>query len=205
MTRIIAKLISWLAGKVVVYAVILALLLGIFVVKVLPPMIVKYHENELEKAIVELSESRALVGELAERVDSISGEIQTRTKELRELEEKRQSMEKWLEKILNVFRRDEIAAEKERIEAKERALRTNIRVAAEERRGLRIEGGESEEELARRELLRDEKESQLRDMQGMRAAMDSLMRHQFRELALKALVILAALIVIDSDGHGACS
>jgi uncharacterized protein (AIM24 family) len=196
MTRILAKLISWLAGKVVIYVVILGLLLGIFMVKVLPPMIVKYHEKELEKAISELSESRALVGEIAQKVDSISGDIQTRTKELRELERKRQSMEKFLEKILNVFRREEIAAEKKRIETKERELRKEILSAAKERRDLRLEGGESGEELKRRELLREEKERQLKDMQGMRAAMDSLMRNQIRDLAFKALLILAALIII---------
>gem|GEM_PF-2513768 len=33
-------------------------------------------------------------------------------------------------------------------------------------------------------------------MQGMRDAMDNLMKHQFRELALKALMILAAIILI---------
>jgi len=196
MTRILAKMISWLAGKVVVYAVILALLLGVFMVKILPPMIVKYHEKELEQAISQLSESRELVGELAEKADAISSDIEARTRELRELEEKRQSMEKWLEKVLNVFRRDEIAAEKKRIQVKESALRMKIREASDERRELRIEGGETEEELRRRELLRDEKQRQLRDMQGMREAMDSLMRHQFRELALKALLILAALILI---------
>ena len=93
MARIIAQLISWLAGKVVVYVVILALLLAIFVVMVVPSMVVKYHEKELEKAIAELSDSRALVGELAERAKGIGAEIDQRTKQLRELDEKRRAME----------------------------------------------------------------------------------------------------------------
>lgn len=196
MARIIARLISWLAGKLVVYVVILGLLLGIFVVKILPPMIVKYHENQLEKAIAELSESRALVGELAEKVEVISGSIETRTKELRELEKKRQTMEKFLEKILNMFRRDEVLAEKKRIEKKERELRGEIREFAENRQQLRIQGGESAEELKQRELLRDEKEKQLREIQELREAMDDLMKNQLRQLAFKALLILAALILI---------
>lgn len=196
MAGIIARLISWLAGKVVVYAVILGLLLGIFLVRILPPMIVKHHEKQLEQAIAELSESRAMVGELAEKVEVIGESIDTRTKELRELERKRQSMEKFLEKILNIFRRDEVLAEKKRIERKERALRNEIRDFAQDRRQLRIEGGETEEELKKRELLRDEKEKQLRDIQELREAMDDLMQNQLRHLAFNALLILAALIVI---------
>ena len=196
MTQILARLISWLAGKVVIYAVILGLLLGIFMVKILPQMIVKYHEKELEKAIAELSESRALVGEFAVKVDSLSEDIEVRTRELRELEKKRQAVENFLDKIRNMFRRGEIEAERKRIDQKQRLLRDDIRASAAERRELRIEGGESEEELLRRELLRDEKERQLRNMEGMRDAMDNLMRYHFRELAVKALLILAALILV---------
>lgn len=196
MARIIARLISWLAGKVVIYAIILGILLAIFVVKFVPPMVVKYHEKELEKAIAELSESRALVGELAERAEKIGGEIEDRTRELRELEEKRQTMEKWLEKVLNLFRRDEVVAEKKRIEAKEKRLRSEISGFADDRKQIRIDGGETEEEIRKRELLRDEKEKQLREIQEMRRAFDDLMRNELRELALKALLILAALILI---------
>jgi hypothetical protein len=196
MATIIARLLSWLAGKMVIYVVILALLLGIFVVKVVPPMVVKYHENELEKAIAELSESQALVGELAERAKKIGSEIENRTQELRELEQKRQTMEKWLEKVLNLFRSDEIDAEKKRIEAKDKRLRGEIREYGNDQRQIRIDGGETEEEIKKRELLRDEKEKQLREIQEMRRAFDDLMRNELRELAIKALLILAALILI---------
>lgn len=48
MGQIIARLIAWLAGKVVIYALILGILLAIFVIKVVPPMVVRYHEKELE-------------------------------------------------------------------------------------------------------------------------------------------------------------
>ncbi|MEP2775258.1 MAG: hypothetical protein ABJQ29_01830 [Luteolibacter sp.] len=196
MVAIFARLISWLAGKVVIYVVILGLLLAIFLVAAVPPMVTKYHERELEKAIAQLSESKALVGELAERAEKISDDIQSRTDELRELEEKRQEMEKWLEKVMNVFRKKEVQAEKERIAAKEKRLRNEISGYAEERKQIRIEGGESEEELKRRELLRDDKERQLREIQEMRRALDSLMRNELRALALKALMILAAIIII---------
>jgi uncharacterized protein (AIM24 family) len=196
MARIIARLISWLAGKAVVYLVILALLLGIFVVKVVPPMVVKYHEKELEKAIAELSESRALVGELAVRAQRISGEIEQRTKELHKLDEERRKFNEWWEKVKNLFNGDEIEAERKRIEAKEKRLTEEINSFSKDKRQLRIEGGETEEELKRRELLRDEKEKQLGEIKEMRAAFDSLMRNEFRQLALKALLILAALILI---------
>lgn len=196
MAAIIARLISWIAGKVVIYVIILGVLLAVFLVLAVPPMVTKYHERELEKAIAQLSESKALIGELAERAEKISSDIDTRTTELRELEKKRQEMEKWLEKLMNVFRREEVQAEKERIEAKEKRLRGEISAFAEDRRQIRIEGGESEEELKRRELLRDDKERQLRDIEEMRGALDSLMRNELRVLALKALMILAAIIII---------
>lgn len=196
MSAIIARLISWLAGKVVIYVVILGLLLVIFLVVAVPPMVTKYHERELEKAIAQLSESEALVGELAERAKEISSDINVRKNELRELEKKRREMEKWLEKLMNVFRREEVQAEKERIEAREKRLRGEIVAFAQDRREVRIEGGETEEELKRRELLRDDKERQLRDIQEMRGALDSLMRNELRVLALKALIILAAIIII---------
>ena len=196
MSAIIARLVTWLAGKVVIYLVILGLLLAIFLVAAVPPMVTKYHERELEKAIAQLSESKALVGELAERAEAVTGEIQSRTEELRELEQKRQEMGKWLEKLMNVFRKKEVLAEKQRIEEKQKLLRAEISVFATDRRQIRIEGGESEEELKRRELLRDEKQQQLREIQEMRQALDSLMRNELRVLALKALLILAALIII---------
>jgi hypothetical protein len=196
MAQIIARIIAWLAGKVVIYALILGILLAIFVIKVVPPMVVKYHERELEKAITELNESKALVGELAERTKGISGGIDDRMRELRELEEKRKTMEKWLEKVMNIFRRGEVEAEKKRIDAKEKRLRGEIGESAEELRRLRIEGGETEEEIKRREVLRKEKEKQLRGIQEMRRSFDELMRNELRQLALKALLILAALIMI---------
>ncbi len=196
MAHLILKIISWLASKAVTYVLILALLLGIFVVRVVPPMVVKYHEDELEKAIAELSESKALVGELAEKVKTISGDIESRARELRELEEKRRTMEKWLEKIMNVFRKDEVRKQKESIEKKEREIRKEMSGFAQDRRQLRIDGGESEAELKRKELLRDEKEKQLREIQEMRQAFDSLMKNELRQMALVALGILAAIIIV---------
>lgn len=195
MARIISQLISWLAGKVVIYVVILALLLAVFVVKVVPPMVVKYHEKELEKAIAELSESRALVGELAERAKMIGGEIERRNEQLRELDEKRRAMEEFWAKVKNFFNKDEIKAEQDRIGAKEERLRGEISAFKKDEKQLRIEGGETEEEVKRRELLRDEKEKQLREIKEMRAALDSLMQNEFRQMAFKALLILAALII----------
>lgn len=197
MARIIALLISWLAGKVMIYAVILALLLAIFVVKLVPPMVVKYHEKELEKAIAELSESKAMVGELADRARKIETEISERKREMEELDARRQSLQRLVNKIWNnVFKRKELAAEKERIDRRNRRLQEETRAAEKERRELQIAGGETGEELKRRELLRDEKAKQLREIQEMRAAFDSLMQNEFRQLAFKALLILAALILI---------
>ncbi len=196
MGKIIAKLISWLAGKAVVYAVILALLLAVFVVTVVPPMVAKYHERELEKAISELSESRQLVGELAEKAKTISGDIEEKTRKLKELDKDRRELEKWLEKIKNLFKSDEAKRKRDRIAKQERELREEVRALASDRRELRIAGGESEKELLERELLRDEKEKQLREIQELRGAFDHLMRNELRGLAIKAGWILAAIIFI---------
>lgn len=196
MVQIIAKLISWLAGKIVVYAIILGLLLAIFVITVVPPMVAKYHERELERAIAELSESKQLVGELAEKAKAISGDIEEKTRRLKELDEDRRELEKWLEKIKNLFRRGEVEKDRERIAKQERELREEVRSLASDRTQLRIAGGESEEELKKRELLRDEKEKQLREVQELRTAFDSLMKDELRLLAIKAGWILAAIIFI---------
>ncbi len=197
MARIIAALVTWLAGKVAIYAVILALLLGIFVAKVVPPMVVRYHEKELGKAIAELSESRALVGDLAERAQDIGAEIGAKKRQLDEINRRRDELGKMFNKIWNnIFNRGELAAEKTRLDKQQERLDNEILQAREKLRLLEIEGGETEEELKRRELLRDEKERQLSEIHGMRAAFDSLMRNELRELAFHALLILAALILI---------
>ncbi len=196
MGQIIARIIAWLAGKVMIYALILGILLAIFVIKVVPPMVVRYHEKELERAIAELSKSKALVGELAERAKGISGEIESKMAELRALEEKRKTMEDWLEKVLNIFRREEVQQEKAVIEAKEKRLRGEIDASSKELKQIRIDGGETEEEIKRRELLRNEKEKELGEIHSVRKALDELITTQLRQIALNALLILAALIIV---------
>lgn len=196
MAGLIARIISWIAGKVVIYVVVLGLLLAVFLVAAVPPMVTKYHERELETAIAQLSESKALVGELAERAEKISADIKSRSDELRQLDKKRKEMEEFWAKVKSLFQREKIEIETKRIEAKEKRLLAEISAFAEDRRQIRIEGGETEEELKKRELLRDDKERQLREIQEMRDALDSLMRNQLRVLALKALLILAAIIII---------
>ena len=196
MANIIAKLISWLAGKVIIYALILGLLLAVFMVTVVPPMVAKYHERELQRAIAELSETKQLVGELAEKAKTISGQIEEKTRKLKQLDEERRELEQWIEKIKNLFRKDEAEKERQRIEKQERELREEVRALASDRRQLKIEGGESEEEMKKRELLRDEKERQLREVQELRSTFDHLMQHELRLLAIKAAWILAAIIFV---------
>ena len=196
MAQLIAKLISWLASKAVIYLVILAVLLGIFVVTVVPPLVAKYHEKELERAIMELTESKALVGELAEKAQGISDDIQEKNRQLKELEKDRLALQDWLEKLKNVFRRDEVEKEKEEIDKRQRELRAEMQVLGDQNRELKIQGGASEEELKQKELLKDEKERQLREIQELRAVFDSLMKNQLRDLAIKALWILAAIIIV---------
>lgn len=196
MARILAKLISWLASKAVVYLVVLGILLAIFVVTVVPPMVAKHHERELEKAIAELSESKALVGKLAEKAEQIGADIEAKNRQLHELDKNRRELEKLWQKVKNIFRRGEIRAEKGRIARQERELRSEVQNLKSERSTILVEGGESAEEVKRRELLRDEKTKQLREIQELRGAFDHLMRTELRLLAIKALWILAAIIFV---------
>lgn len=196
MGQIFARIIAWLAGKMLIYALILGVLLAIFVIKVVPPMVVRYHEKELEKAIAELSESKVLIGELAERAKTLGSDIDGRMKKLKELEKKRQSIEQWFEKVMGLLRSGEGERNDHRMGEQEKKLREEIAGLAAEKRRIMIEGGESTEEMKRREFLRDEKEKQLLEIQEMRLALDGLMSNELRQLAFKALFILAAVILI---------
>jgi uncharacterized protein (AIM24 family) len=159
-------------------------------------MIVDYHEHQLEKAVEELSQSKALAGELAKRFHEMTQEIDTRRQQLRELDEKRRAMDAFLQKVLNVFKREEILVEQKKLAAEQLELKNQINEISNTRREIRIQGGETREEMARRELLRDEKQRQLREIQQMRDAMDHLIQHQFAKLAFDALLILLALIAL---------
>ncbi len=196
MARILTKLISWLAGKAVIYIVILGLLLCVFVVTVVPPMVAKYHEKELERAIAELSQSRELVGELAEKAEAINRDIEAKAQRLRELDEKGRELEDLWKKIKSIFKPAEFAREKDKLAKQKLAVLKEKRELSEAKRELQIRGGESEEELKKRELLRDDKERQLQEVQELRAAFDSLMQNELRQLALKALAILAVIVFV---------
>lgn len=196
MARLITKLIAWLAKKLVVYFVILAVLLAIFLVKYLPSMIVKQREAQLEKAVAELSQSRELVGEYAAKVEQLTKQMDEKRKQLRALEEKHKQLDDFFQKIKDLFRRDEVLAEQKKLKAEQERLRKEVSELADTREATRIQGGETEEEVARRQLLLAEKQKQLSEMKQLRAAMDDLMQNQLKQLALQALVILLALLLI---------
>ncbi len=196
MARLITKLISWLAKKLVVYAVILALLLAIFLVKLLPDLIVEYHEAQLEKAVAELSQSRELVGELAARVEQITDQVDEKRQQLRELEAKQQRLDEFIQKVMNLFRRDEVLAEQRSIQAEQVRLRKEVTELSNSRQDIRIQGGETEEELARRQVLLNEKQKQLNEMQQLRDSMDDLMQNHLKQLAIQAFYILLAMLLI---------
>ncbi len=188
------RLLSWFAGKIAIYLLIVALFLVIFLLKVLPPMIVGHHEAELEKAVAELSESRELVGEYAEKVKQLTQEINDRKKQLWELEQKRQELEKFIQKVLNLFRKEELEAEKKRIEEAQQKLRLEIGEFARERQAIKVQGGETEEEVARREFLRDEKQRELQDIQKLRQTIDNLIQEHLVKILLDALWILLVIV-----------
>lgn len=196
MARLITKLIAWLAKKLVVYVVILAILLAIFLVKYLPTMIVEHREAQLEKAVAELSQSRELVGELAAQVEQLTKQMDEKRQQLRELEEQHKQLDEFFQKIKDLFRRDEVLAEQKEIRVEQERLRKEVGELAGSRRDIRIQGGESEEELMRRQLLLAEKQKQLDEMQQLRDAMDDLVQNQLKQLAFQAFLILLALLLI---------
>ena len=82
------------------------------------------------------------------------------------------------------------------IETQRKLLTAEIRSLSETQRQLQLEGGENEEELKKRQLLRDEKEQQLQEVQALRQTFDSLMRDSLRDLAIKAALILGTIIIV---------
>lgn len=196
MARLITQLIAWLAKKLVLYAVILAILLAIFLVKFLPTMIVEHRKAQLDKAVAELSQSRELIGELAAQLEQITEQVKQKQRQLRELEAKQQKLDEFLQKVMNLFRRDEVLAEKKSIEAEQARLRKEVTELSNSGRDIRIQGGETAEEVARREMLLEEKQKQLNEMQQLRDTMDDLMQNQLKQLAVQAFYILLALLLI---------
>ncbi len=196
MARLITKLIAWLAKKLVIYAVILAVLLAIFLVKYLPTMIVDHREAQLEKAVAELSQSRALVGELAAQVEQLTKQMDEKRRQLRDLEEKHQQLDEFFQMVKDLFRRDEVLAEQKRIVAEQAKLRKEVTKLSNSRRDIRIQGGESQDEVMRRQLLLEEKQKQLSEMEQLRDAMDDLIQNQLKQLAFQAFLILLALLLI---------
>jgi hypothetical protein len=190
------RFISWFAGKIAIYLLIVGLLLVIFLLKILPPMIVEYHEAELERAVAQLSESRALVGEYAEKVERLTKRINEGRQQLWELERKRQELDKFIQKVLNLFSKKELEAGQKRLEEAQQKLREEIGDMARERQEVRVQGGETKEEVARRELLRDEKVRELQNIQKLREAIDHLIHQHLMKLLLDALWILLVIVAV---------
>ena len=196
MARLITQLIAWLAKKLVVYVVILAVLLAIFLVKFLPSMIVKHREAQLEKAVAELSHSRELVGEFAAKAEQLTQQMDEKRKQLRELEEKHRRLNEWFQKVKDLFRRDEVLAEQKKIKEEQDKLHKEYGELSSTRQEVRIQGGETEEELARRQVLLEEKQKQLDEMEELRDWLDDLMQNQLKQLAFQAFLILLALLLV---------
>ncbi|MFN5578803.1 MAG: hypothetical protein ACK49X_04210 [Akkermansiaceae bacterium] len=196
MARLITQLIAWLAKKLVVYVVIFAVLLAIFLLKFLPTMIVEHREAQLEKAVAELSKSRELVGEFAVQLEQLTEQMNEKKLQLKELEEKHKQLDEFFQKIKDLFRRDEVLAEQKKIELDKERLRKEVIELTNARQAVRIQGGETEEELARRKVLLEEKQTLLDEIEELRDWLDDLMQNQLKQLALQALFILLALLLI---------
>ncbi|MFN5870119.1 MAG: PspA/IM30 family protein, partial [Akkermansiaceae bacterium] len=87
-------------------------------------------------------------------------------------------------------------AEQKKIELDKERLRKEVIELTNARQAVRIQGGETEEELARRQVLLEEKQKQLDEMEELRDWLDNLMQNQLKQLALQALFILLALLLI---------
>lgn len=180
----------------VLYALILGVLLLIFLAKTVPPMIMEHREAELESAMAELTSTEQLLGSLKAKADHISGEIVKKDRELRRLAEQQKAVDQWFERLKGLFQREENRKKRAEIDRKERAVRGEMSRLAEQRKEIRIAGGESEEEVERKAELLEKKKQELADLRAMQERFDRLVREQLGRLAWLALGLLILLTVV---------
>jgi hypothetical protein len=196
MSTLFTRIASWLAGRVVLFVFIFALLLVVFAVSRAPRLIVAHLEGELQRAVVALEEVEALSGQALEQADQWRRQIESTAATVRDLEEKRRQLEGWVAWVRGLWSREArekelraVEAELQRMQLREEGLRQDLA-------GLYAAHGETEEELRRRSIVRDAKLQQLEQARDVRRWMQGFMRGEVGRLAWMALGILLLLTLL---------
>lgn len=189
-------ILSWLGRRAVVFAVIFGVLLLIFLARTVPPMIMEQREAELQRAMEELSSTEQLLGTLRAKAEDIGDEIEVRNRELRDLAEQQRELNRWFAKLRGLFQGEEKRRSEEAIARRKKAVRQELVRLAEERKEIRVAGGESEEEVERKAALLAQKQEELRELRAMRDRFDRLVRDQLASLAWVALGLLVLMTLV---------
>lgn len=191
-----AKLISWIAQKAVLFVVIFAISLVVFAIYSLPGTVVGHMERELESAIVSLEEGKELVGEIAAEAEAIRARVEQRVATLHALNNRRKQLETWIARWTGIFNRHAREEEVASVAAEEAAVRNEIARLDAALDRLHSDHGLSESELLRRQILRDEKERQLSRAREIHEWLTAFMREHVGQIALQAALIVLALILL---------
>jgi len=196
MSSLLARMATWLAGRVVLFVFIFALLLVVFAVARAPRLIVAHLEGELQRAVTALEEVEALSGQALEQADQWRRQIESTAGAVRDLEEKRRQLEGWVAWMRGLWSREAREQELRAVETDLRQARSRQAALEEDLSALYAAHGETEEELRRRAIVRDAKLQQLEQAREVRRWMQGFMRGEVGRLAWTALLILLLLTLL---------
>lgn len=191
-------MVSWLAGRVVLFVFIFALLMVVFAVSRAPRLIVAHFEGELQRAVEELEEVRQLSGEAAKQAALWQEQIGGAVAMTQQLEEKRRRLEGWFARLSWLFQPGGRDGEMQKIDAEIRKLESAQARLETDLAELHAVHGETEEELRRREIVRDTKRLQLEQARDVRRWLDAFMRGEVGRLAWAALGILLLITLLPA-------
>lgn len=196
MGSLVSRLAAWVAGRLVLFVFIFALLLVVFAVTRAPRLIVAHLEGELQRAVAALEEVEALSGQALAQAEAWRGQIASTADAVRDLEEKRRKLEGWAAWMRGLWSREAQDQERRAVERDLREAQARQAVLEEDLAALYAAHGETAEELRRREIVRDTKRQQLEQAREVRRWMQGFMRGEVGRLAWTALVILLLLTLL---------
>jgi len=196
MSSLVSRMASWLAGRLVLFVFIFTLLLVVFAVSRAPRLIVAHLEGELQRAVAALEEVEALSGQALEQADQWRRQIESTADAVRDLEEQRRQLEGWAAWMRGLWSREARDRELRAVDRDLQEARVRQTALENDLAVLYAEHGETEEEVRRREIVRDAKRQQLEQAREVRRWMQGFMRGEVGRLAWTALVILLLLTLL---------
>lgn len=196
MTSLFARAASWLVGRAVLFVFIFALLLVVFAVSQAPRLIVAHLEAELQRAVAALEEVEALSGQALVQAEEWRRQIESTASTVRDLEEKRRQLESWTAWWHGLWSPEARTREVAELDRKLQQARANQSALEQDLDALYAAHGETEEELRRREAVRDAKLQQLEQARDVRRWIQGFMRSEVGRLAWTAFVLLIVLTLL---------